>query len=140
MSENTEKATGFLKTLCILTIIGSGISILSSLFQQEDAVVDAYGWYYWLMILLSAGTLYGALQMMKLQKMGLYIYTACQVLSILLPWVIVKAVLSEVANAGPGGAAIEGAVQNMANLIMIVMSIIPAAFLIMYWINAKKLK
>lgn len=68
MSENAEKATGFLKVLCILTIIGSAHYIYSSLFQKEDAVVEVYGWYYWVMLLLAVGTLYGALQMMKLKK------------------------------------------------------------------------
>lgn len=141
MSENAEKATGFLRILCILTIIGSGLSIFSSLFQKEDAVVEAYGWYYWVMLLLSVGTLYGALQMMKLKKMGLYIYTACELLSIILPWMIVKTVIDEAASAAGGleGEAIGQAANTIANVTMIVLSIIPAAFLIMYWTNAKKL-
>ena len=141
MSENEEKATGFLKVLCILTIIGSALSILGSLFQKEDAVVEAYGWYYWVMLLLAVGTLYGALQMMKLKKMGLYIYTVCEVLSIVLPWMIVKTVIDEAASVAGGveGQIMTEAADTIANITMIVMSIVPAAFLIMYWTNAKKL-
>ena len=141
MSENEEKATGFLKVLCILTIIGSALSIFGSLFQKEDAVVEAYGWYYWVMLLLAVGTLYGALQMMKLKKMGLYIYTVCEVLSIVLPWMIVKTVIDEAASVTGGveGQIMTEAADTIANITMIVMSIVPAAFLIMYWTNAKKL-
>ncbi len=141
MSENEEKATGFLKVLCILTIIGSALSIFGSLFQKEDAVVEAYGWYYWVMLLLAVGTLYGALQMMKLKKMGLYIYTVCEVLSIVLPWMIVKTVIDEAASVAGGveGQIMTEAADTIANITMVVMSIVPAAFLIMYWTNAKKL-
>ncbi len=141
MSENEEKATGFLKVLCILTIIGSALSIFGSLFQKEDAVVEAYGWYYWVMLLLAVGTLYGALQMMKLKKMGLYIYTVCEVLSIVLPWMIVKTVIDEAASVTGGveGQIMTEAADTIANITMLVMSIVPAAFLIMYWTNAKKL-
>tara|TARA_Y100001978_G_scaffold200747_1_gene217634 strand:- start:991 stop:1449 length:459 start_codon:yes stop_codon:yes gene_type:complete len=141
MSENEEKATGFLKVLCILTIIGSALSIFGSLFQKEDAVVEAYGWYYWVMLLLAVGTLYGALQMMKLKKMGLYIYTVCEVLSIVLPWMIVKTVIDEAASVTGGveGQIMTEAADTIANITMVVMSIVPAAFLIMYWTNAKKL-
>ena len=138
---NEQKATGFLKVLCILTIVGSSLSIFSSLAYQDEAVSAAYGWYYWLMLLLSVGTLYGAIQMLKLSKTGLYIWTACEVLSIILPWIIVRAVINEVTSgAGVAGAAVEQAANSMANTIMIASSIIPAAFIIMYWMNAKLLK
>ena len=141
MSENEKKATGFLKVLCILTIIGSALSIFGSLFQKEDAVIEAYGWYYWVMLLLAVGTLYGALQMMKLKKMGLYIYTVCEVLSIVLPWMIVKTVIDEAASVTGGveGQVMTEAVDTIANITMVAMSIVPTAFLIMYWVNAKKL-
>ena len=141
MSENEEKATGFLKVLCILTIVGSALSIFGSLFQKDDAVIEAYGWYYWVMLLLAVGTLYGALQMMKLKKMGLYIYTVCEVLSIVLPWMIVKTVIDEAASVAGGveGQVMTEAADTIANITMVVMSIVPAAFLIMYWTNAKKL-
>ena len=73
--------------------------------------------------------------------MGLYIYTVCEVLSIVLPWMIVKTVIDEAAAAAGGmeAQAIGEAADLIANVTMVVLSIIPAAFLIMYWTNAKKL-
>ena len=79
--------------------------------------------------------------MMKLKKMGLYIYTACEVLSIVLPWLTVKTLIDQAASAAGGveGQVIGEAADTIATITMLVMSIIPAAFLIMYWTNAKKL-
>ena len=79
--------------------------------------------------------------MMKLKKMGLYIYTVCEVLSIVLPWMIVKTVIDEAASVTGGveGQVMTEAADTIANITMVVMSIVPTAFLIMYWVNAKKL-
>ena len=77
--------------------------------------------------------------MMKLKKWD-SIYTVCEVLSIVLPWMIVETVIDEVAiTGGVEGQVMTEALDTIANITMVVMSIVPTAFLIMYWVNAKKL-
>ncbi|HCL57774.1 MAG TPA: hypothetical protein DHW82_12310 [Spirochaetia bacterium] len=77
----------FLKVLCILTFIGSGLAILGSLLLIIGAgalmanipgLGSAMGGstvYLVLSLIFAAGSFYGALQMMKGQKLGFFIYT-----------------------------------------------------------------
>lgn len=75
------------------------------------------------------------------KKMGLYIYSACEVLSIVLPWMILKTVRDEAAAAAGGmkAQAILGEFDVFVSITMVALSVIPAVFLIMYWTNVKKL-
>jgi hypothetical protein len=147
------KRPTFLTVLCVLTFIGSGWGAISALAFQ-DAGVSAYAsYYYWVVLVLNLGTLFGALQMWKLKKTGLFIWTACEVIGVILMWVVVKGYLSSLMSgtAVSGtemGAEMENAlnnagstvVQGAMNMVLIIGSLFPAVFIILYWLNAKHLK
>jgi hypothetical protein len=91
VQQTTQRPT-FLTVLCILTFIGSGLGILlnllgifgigalSSLASTYGAPADAGVMKPILMLIFSAGSLYGAILMWNLKKMGFYLYVAAQVL------------------------------------------------------------
>lgn len=145
------KVPTFLKVLCILTFIGSGWGIISNLVMQEPGLAEYAGYYYWLQILLCIGTLVGALQMWKLKKTGLYIWTAAEIISLILMWVVIKGYLGFLVgdvDINSGDASLDQLssgmanemVQSTMNFALMLGSIFPAAFVIMYWLNAKHLK
>lgn len=86
-------------------------------------------WYTLALIAINAATAYAAWMMWNLNKQGLMIYTAAEVLGIILPFVFVYAILG---GSGPIAAA-------MASTVLLA-SIFPIAFIVMYWVNAKHLK
>ena len=90
---SNERPT-FLTVLCVLTFIGSALGVLGSLFRKDPAIENYAGYYYWVSLVFSLGTLYGAMQMWKLKKVGLYIWTVCEALSIVLLWVVVKGLMA----------------------------------------------
>ena len=155
MSENVENAVGtekrptFLTVLCILTFVGSGWGILSALAWQ-DAGLNAYAsYYYWVIIVLNLGTLFGAFQMWKQQKMGLYIWTLAEIASVVLMWVVIKGyigtlmnpiVASEVEGSEVLASAGNSIIEAAMNTALIMGSVFPAVFILLYWLNAKHLK
>jgi hypothetical protein len=143
------KRPTFLTVLCILTFIGSGWGILSSLAFQDETISEYAGYYYWVVLLLNVGTLYGAIQMWKMQKMGLYIWTIAELLAVVLMWVVVKGAIAAIVGAATddieaaGGTVVTGAndlVQAAMNMVLILGTIFPAVFVLLYWLNAKHLK
>jgi len=106
MEENTQfgqtevkKRPGFLTALCILTYIGSGLSLLFGiLFIVAAAYIasllsgipgmESMGGDNTMMVivgvLLSAASIVGAAMMWKLKKMGFYIYAAAQVIALVI--------------------------------------------------------
>ncbi|MCK4631230.1 MAG: hypothetical protein KAT40_07290 [Bacteroidales bacterium] len=93
----------FLTVLCILTFIGSGLSALflliglvaagaisetlSSIPGMED--IGGFGTGYFLVTLvLALASLYGAIMMWKLKKIGFYLYSGANVIVIFVPMVI----------------------------------------------------
>lgn len=87
---------GMLTALCILIFIGSGLNLLFSLLllvlsgtiSALLADIPGFGeamaalpvWELILLVLLAATSLYGAIAMWKLKKMGFYIYAGAQVI------------------------------------------------------------
>ncbi|MBO4403304.1 MAG: hypothetical protein J5792_06470 [Bacteroidales bacterium] len=109
--QETEERPTFLMVLCILTFIGSGISLISNLvvtatyemipdmlasmkdyFEQagtdiEDAqLLPKTG--YLITALLNAVSIVGAAFMMGMRKLGFHIYTGAQALLLLVPVLI----------------------------------------------------
>lgn len=115
----------FLTVLCILTFIGSGLGAIMQFVGDGAQYMPM--WYKLLIVALNAGTGYGAWMMWNLQRTGLMIYTVSQIAAILVPWIILYTVL-------PSGVA------NLMSNFLIIASLFPAAFLAMYWANAKHLK
>lgn len=91
---------GFLTTLCVLTFIGSGLGLLAifllivaagafsdvlSSIPGMDALLDMSYAYLFIALALAAASLYGAIQMWKLKKMGFSIYAGANVAGLLLP-------------------------------------------------------
>ncbi len=104
MSEETTQATaeagkrpGFLTVLCILTFIGSGLGLLGGLLMTigmgsimgsipgMGAAMGGGTAYFAIGTVLAAASLFGAIQMWKLQKQGFFIYAGASVVGIILP-------------------------------------------------------
>lgn len=102
VSQNIEetKRPAFLTVLCILSFVGSGISLLGILLftvaagalggmlksiPGMGALMGAGIGLSIGLLILNAGTLFGAIKMWKLEKMGFYIYVAAYLLQVILP-------------------------------------------------------
>jgi hypothetical protein len=113
MAMEGPKRPTFLKVLCILTFIGSGLGIIFSLLtplmkdwyvnmmqanpnvdeQQYEQAMKAFnaGWGYFLLsAALSVGTLIGAILMWNLKKNGFFIYVFCTVAMLVLPMLMTE--------------------------------------------------
>jgi hypothetical protein len=97
--ENTRP--GFLTFLCVLTFIGSGLSLLTNLFLPiiaqpvlemmsnstlPEEVIRTYEqaavtpvWQFYLLALFCATSLMGAIYMIKMKKIGFHIYVISQI-------------------------------------------------------------
>jgi hypothetical protein len=94
-----NKRPGFLTFLCVLTFIGSGLSLLNCLltpvfapyladkirqsaFSEAAAVYDQVAatpiWQFYLLALFSATAILGAVYMLKMKKIGFHIYVVSQ--------------------------------------------------------------
>jgi len=94
--QTTNQRPTFLTVLCILTFIGSGLALLFSLIGLVAAgAIESFASYLpvgvgggifksILLIVLIAGSLYGAIQMWKLKKLGFYIYAAANVILLIM--------------------------------------------------------
>lgn len=148
----------FLKVLCILTFVGAGLAILSSLLNLllyetlqsmfssgpfvtrefsalGDILEETKKWNMINYALAGTGSVFGligALMMWKLRKIGFYLYVFGQVLA-LTGSVVVSIGMSKVDLPGPMG--------NSSPFIGMVFSfLICIAFVIMYGVNFKHLK
>ena len=121
----------FLTVLCILTFIGSGLTalllllglvaagaasgVLSSIPGMGD--IGGLGTGYFLIVLaLALASLYGAIMMWKLKKMGFYLYSGANVIALVVPMIMAS-----------GKFPVLGLV-------------ITALFIILYGLNLKHLK
>jgi len=96
--EATNKRPVFITVLCILTFIGSGLGLLFSLLgvvaagalesmteslpipiDMGDGIVKTI-----ITLLLYGGSLYGAISMWNLKKLGFYIYAIAQVVLLIM--------------------------------------------------------
>ncbi len=94
-----NKRPVFLTVLCILTFIGSGLGLLSSLLMIAgvgalSSYLGSFGGiaaggtaYFGVSALLAAGSLFGAIMMWKLKKTGFYLYVAANIIAAILPMV-----------------------------------------------------
>ena len=101
-----KQRPAFLTVLCILTFIGSGLSILMWLLGifgigALDNFLSSYGGTTdtgvlkpILMLVFSAASLYGAIMMWGLKKMGFYLYVAAQILLLVFGWGILALVFT----------------------------------------------
>lgn len=155
MSETLDNVSGpakrpaFLTVLIVLTFIGSAWGIYGAL-TVDPALSDYAGYYPWVTLILCLGTAFGAYQMLSLKKSGLYIWTAAEVISVILMWVVVKGFISDAtgmageASGSELGMQVASAsnevLQAAMNLALIIGSIFPAVFVLLYWLNAKHMK
>jgi hypothetical protein len=100
-----------LTLLCILTFIGSGVSVISSIFvvlaydliplaatespvpnieEMIDMVLAAGRNFFMVMGLLYALSLLGAIYMWKLSKKGFHIYTSAQLIMLIVPLLMIN--------------------------------------------------
>ena len=126
--QTTERPT-FLTVLCILTWVGSGYGIISTLMNMGGAASGIIpSWYSILVILLNVVTAYAAYMMWNLKKQGLMIYTAAEGLGIILPFVLIYGIFGS-----------NSAMANLMGSMLLIATLFPIAFIIMYWANAKHL-
>jgi len=91
---NNQRTT-FLTVLCILTFIGSGLAVLlnllgllgigalnSILATYGGQASDTSGLNSLLMVIFNAASLYGAIMMWNLKKVGFYLYVVAQALMV----------------------------------------------------------
>lgn len=98
-TQSAGKRPGLLTVLCILTFIGSGLGTLfmllatvgmGALMESIPGLGAAMGGgtaYFAISTVLAAASLYGAIQMWKLKKLGFFIYAGASVVGIILPLV-----------------------------------------------------
>ena len=120
----SQSGTAMLVTISVLTIIGSIFGILRGLFYE--AVADfadsshSY-WRGWAYALLNLGTLVGAIVMLQRSVAGLYVYTICQVLYLVL------IAYTTVIYSSDGGifALLLGATFFLPSLVFLVLYLLP---------------
>ncbi len=93
-----------LTVLCILTFIGSGLSVLLYLLATlmfgvmaevltsipgMGAIADGGMILFIVMFVLAFVSLFGAIKMWGLKKIGFYLYTAAQILMIIVPFILI---------------------------------------------------
>lgn len=133
----TKKRPTFLTVLCILTFIGSGLGILSGLLMliavsMADTLASIPGFgnaieaasmggptYTIITLILSITSLYGAISMWGLKKIGFFLYLIAQILMLIVPFIFLPSII---AMAG-----------------FIVSIIFTVGFIIMYAVNLKHL-
>lgn len=119
----------FLKVLCILTIIGAAISLISvpiSLASTPSMGIEMPKGILYLGLAIAIGKLTGAIFMLQKKLTGLYIYTVAAVLSIISSIYSTVTVTAKVVGTG---IAIAGGVIGIVFII---------AFLIMYWLPVNR--
>lgn len=110
MEEQNVQATAerpvFLTVLCILTFIGSGLGLLfgliglfaagaiESIAAYMPVGVDSGIFKSILLLVLMAGSLYGAIQMWKLKKLGFYIYSGANVILLIMSFGILSLIFT----------------------------------------------
>lgn len=94
--QQTNQRPTFLTVLCILTFIGSGLGLLfgliglvaagalESVAQYIPVGVDSGLFKSIILLVLMAASLYGAIQMWNLKKLGFYIYVGANVILLIL--------------------------------------------------------
>lgn len=104
MEQEKKKRPDLLTVLCILTFVGSGLAAFSNLFIflsfeevksiANDYFTDLPGFevifsggkkFFMIGFILYTFSIYGALQMWKLRKIGLHFYIAAQIFILVLP-------------------------------------------------------
>tara|TARA_B100000809_G_C15115916_1_gene522423 strand:- start:1572 stop:1985 length:414 start_codon:yes stop_codon:yes gene_type:complete len=122
--EEAEARPTFLTVLCVLTFIGSGLGVLfgllltfglgtmlASIPGMEAALAGGTA-YFATGTVIAAASLYGAIQMWKLQKLGFFIYAGASVVGILSPLLF-------------------GLPFSIAG------AIVPGLFIVLYYLNVK---
>lgn len=104
-SEPTKRPT-FLTVLCILTFIGSGLSLISNLFwvlfyeplmdvlsqnpnemfqEVYNSLLTTSRWLFFVDLMLCISSVFGAIFMYKLKRIGFHLYTVSNILLVLTP-------------------------------------------------------
>jgi len=103
--QSTNQRPTFLTVLCILTFIGSGLGLLFGLIGLVAAgAIESFAEYLpgvsggifksIISLVLVAASLYGAIQMWKLKKLGFYIYAAANVILLIMGFGIFSLIIT----------------------------------------------
>ncbi|MCW4470708.1 hypothetical protein OGH69_17180 [Flavobacterium sp. MFBS3-15] len=126
-----RKDDTFLKVLCILTITGASISLLSAaLTMGEIAIDNVFRILQILAVLVAIGKMTGAILMLQKRLTGLYIYTVAAVTNIgLSAWTAFGMASIATTESLPEGLLVLSFIFALA---------ISVAFLVMYWLKVNR--
>ena len=155
--EETGKLPVFLKVLCILTFIGSGIGILMAIYSMTNmnasieqleesrrafeqarlgsldgqiAATEKWGMFSYIMSFVGSSLcLLGALLMWRLKKIGYFLYIPGHIIPLVASFIF--------ANSMGSGSGFMSSFVYIALIFQVVLAI---AFIIMYGVNFKHLK
>lgn len=124
----------FLKVLCILTILGAGISIISAIVTLASGLalpIENMKMITYVGLALASGKLTGAILMLTKKLIGLYIYTAVALLglAVQLYSVFITSAYTEKMMAG---GSIFVYISTAISFIFLV------AFIVMYWLPVNR--
>jgi len=142
--EETNETTrpAFLKVLCILTWVGSGMGLISGLMSilrpenvdfgdaSLNGVMEKMKMIQYAGLACSVLCILGSVMMWQLKKAGFFIYLIGELAPIVLSFIILGSLTST-------GGAITGGIAAAAGVIG---AIFPVAFVIMYAANLKHMK
>ncbi len=109
VKEEVRKRPTFLAVLCILTFIGSGLGLLFSLLAlvafgaiqgmlETLPITPELGGSSMLLmaisVILSAGSLFGAILMWQLKKVGFFLYVAAQVIMLIVGFTVFSLIIT----------------------------------------------
>lgn len=122
----------FLKVLCILTIVGASISLLSLVFTFKIAedVTNSLFLMQIASLLIATGKMTGAILMLQKRLKGLHIYTVASVTSIVLTTMMAFGL-----NTVSYDEAIADALMTLSFIIAIIISV---TFLVLYWLKVNR--
>ena len=143
-SEQFTERPVFLTVLCVLTFIGSGLSILMNitgvLSEAKSTMVNgvemAPGEFdkVWAAMSLVAAliSLFGAIKLIGQHKIGLSIYISGVGLTII-SWILSGVYMTADIDKVPGG-------RQATWIVIMLMIVVNVAFIIMYYVNRKALR
>jgi len=134
LPEETSPQLTFFRVLCIATFLGSGIGLFAYLFcgvfydglgpaiqaspfpMQRDVMeilIGAGRWFFLVNALCYGFSLFGAIQMWKLRKIGFHLYTIAQIMLLIVPMLFIRGSAETLPQAMVSGIFIFAYASNL---------------------------
>ncbi len=131
LQESGNKRSGLLTTMCILTGVWGGLSVIIGLVGLANPFANVGKSS--IDIIANLGSIVGAIMMWKMNRTGLWIYLACELIPYItsIAFVGINAIAMSVSFLG-------GWVSSMVMVVLALMIIIDAVFAYLYHLGLKK--